>query len=194
MTLTPDTKVYVRWYGQTLEGEVADGGGFMGMTPVRIPLDGHHPVALFFPQHVYGSPEEVLGNSHVIPQDEPKIPKNDIIQACDRQGIEAFKKAYWDDGRGHLRVDKLDEFYQLWRKTMTPIGFAEAIPAEAPASNRIVSDERMEVLKEQLKDRLDKLPDHQPTPKPASPKPSKKMLRSTGQQVFRDSTQLALFD
>lgn len=194
MTLTPDTKVYVRWYGQTLEGEVADGGGFMGMTPVRIPLDGHHPVALFFPQHVYGSPEEVKGDSPVISYNEPEIPKNDIMQADDRQGIEAFKKAYWDDGRGHLRVDKLDEFYKLWREAMTPIGFAEAIPAEDPAKKRIVSDERMGELKEQLKARLDKLPDHQPTPKPASPKPSKKMLRSTGEQYFSDATQLVLFD
>lgn len=171
----PNGTVYVRWYGKTLQGEVADGGGVMGMTPVRIPLDGHHPVALFFPQHVYGSPEEVKGDSPVIPQDEQEIPKNDIIQACDRQGIEAFKKAYWDDGRGHLRVDKLDEFYQFWREAMTPVGFAEAIPAEAPAFPATVSGSD----------------DHRKT---AARKLSKRELRSTGRQDFGDTVQLSLFD
>ena len=50
--------VYVRWYGNILQGELLD-GECMGMKQVRIPLDGHHAIALFMPGHVYDSPEQV---------------------------------------------------------------------------------------------------------------------------------------
>ena len=194
--------VYVKWYGNVVQGELLD-GEYLGMKQVRIPLDGHHPIALFTPGHVYDSPEQVAENSSInfqksaeISEKAPKIsPKpvivspKDVLTADDRETIEAFKRDNWDYERGHLRIDKLDEFYKIWRMAMTPFGFVEA---EAP--KRIVSDERMEELKQQLKEKLDKLPEPQPAPKPASKKPSKKMLRSTGQQQFNDSTQLSLFD
>lgn len=66
--------VYVRWYGNVLEGEVVEGEGFMGMTPVRIPLDGHHPVALFMPQHVYESEE--LAKMQSFPVISPNTPRS----------------------------------------------------------------------------------------------------------------------
>lgn len=194
--------VYVRWYGNVVQGELLD-GECLGMKQVRIPLDGHNPVALFTPGHVYDSPEqiteessinfqksaEISENAPIIAKEEPKISPKDVLPADDRETIEAFKRDNWDHEHNHLRIDKLDEFYKLWRIAMTPFGFVEA---EAP--KRIVSDERMEELKLQLKEKLDKLPEQHPAPKPASQKPSKKMLRSTGQQQFKDSTQLALFD
>ena len=200
--------VYVRWYGNILQGELLD-GECMGMKQVRIPLDGHHPIALFMPGHVYDSPEQVTEKSSInfpksaeispkapiISKEESKISLKDILPADDREMIEAFKHDNWDHERNHLRIDKLDEFYKLWRMATTPFGFVEAKtakPVEAP--KRIVSDERMEELKQQLKEKLDKHQDPQPAPKPASPKPSKKMLRSTGQQHFNDSTQLSLFE
>ena len=200
--------VYVRWYGNILQGELLD-GECMGMKQVRIPLDGHHPIALFMPGHVYDSPEQVTEKSSInfpksaeispkapiISKEESKISLKDILPADDREMIEAFKHDNWDHERNHLRIDKLDEFYKLWRMATTPFGFVEAKtakPVEAP--KRIVSDERMEELKQQLIEKLDKHQDPQPAPKPASPKPSKKMLRSTGQQHFNDSTQLSLFE
>lgn len=194
--------VYVRWYGNVVQGELLD-GECLGMKQVRIPLDGHHPVALFTPGHVYDNPEQIAEKSSItlsksaeisekapiIAKEEPKISPKDVLPADDRETIEAFKRDNWDHEHNHLRIDKLDEFYKLWRMAMTPFGFVEA-----PAPKRIVSDEKMEELKQQLKEKLDKLPEQHPAPKPASKKPSKKMLLSTGQQQFKDSTQLALFD
>lgn len=201
--------VYVRWYGNVVQGELLD-GECLGMKQVRIPLDGHHPVALFTEGHVYDSPEQVAENSSInfqksaeisenapiIAKEEPKIsPKpvivspKDVLPADDREMIEAFKRDNWDYEHNHLRIDKLDEFYWLWRMAMTPFGFVEA-----PAPKRIVSDEKMEELKQQLKEKLDKLPEPQPAQKPVGQKSSKKMLRSTGIQQFNDGTQLALFD
>lgn len=194
--------VYVRWYGNVVQGELLD-DECLGMKQVRIPLDGHHPVALFTPGHVYNSPEQITEESSInfqksadisekapiIAKEEPKISTKDVLPADDRETIEAFKRDNWDHEHNHLRIDKLDEFYKLWRMAMTPFGFVEA---EAP--KRIVSDERMEELKLQLKEKLDKLPEPHPAPKSVRKKPSKKMLRSTGQQQFNDGTQLSLFD
>lgn len=128
--------VYVRWYGKVLEGELLDGEA-MGMKQVRIPLDGHRPIALFAPGHIYETEERAAKDS---PKDSPIIPRtipalpdnyqksaiNDVLPSDDRQSIEAFKQANWNYERGHLRIDKLDEFYQLWRMAMVPFGFVEA--------------------------------------------------------------------
>ena len=143
--------VYVRWYGKVLEGELLDGER-MGMKEVRIPLDGHHPVALFTPGHIYQSAAEIEGSNGKdakagLPQPaEPvclghgggECHKNveektfggprkststtDPLPSDDRQGIEAFKQANWDHVCNHLRIDMLDEFYQLWRMVMVPSG------------------------------------------------------------------------
>ena len=117
MMTAPGTKVYVSWYGRTLEGEVVDGDGFMGMTPVRIPLDGHHPVALFFPLHVYSSPELLTE----ISKDQSKVAEN-LTEISDEQSkvadpVQQFKESHWDEAHNHLRVNCLDEFYQLWLQT-----------------------------------------------------------------------------
>ena len=211
-------QVYVRWYDNVVQGELLEGES-MGMKQVRIPLDGHHPVALFTSGHVYDSPEQIAEKSSINPRksagispkapfiakEEPKNSPKDVLSADDRETIEAFKRDNWDHEHNHLRIDKLDEFYKLWREAMTPFGFVEAEasvtlpshkeePVSAEAPKRIVSDERMEELKQQLKEKLDKLPEPHPAPKPVSKKPSKKMLRSTGKQQFNDSTQLSLFD
>lgn len=184
--------VYVRWYGKVVEGELLDGES-MGMQQVRIPLDGHHPIALFTPGHVYDSPEQVTEKSSIncqetaeisqktseISQNQPDIAINDVLPADDRQSIEAFKEANWDHERGHLRIDKLDEFYWLWRMYMVPFGYVEA------ETKPVITNTAHEPC----------TPVQQPQPqKPTSQKPSKKMLRSTGEQQFTDSTQLALFE
>ena len=194
--------VYVRWYGNVVQGELLD-GECMGMKQVRIPLDGHKPIALFTPGHVYEAIEAV---PTCYPVKDPNIAISEMIKGhyeisqkesvaefiehtIDMQRVENFKRDNWDQEHNHLRIDKLDEFYKLWRIAMTPSGFVEA---EAP--KRIVSDEKMEELKQQLKEKLDKLPEPHPAPKPVRQKPSKKMLRSTGVQQFNDSTQLSLFE
>lgn len=191
--------VYVRWYGSILQGEVVENraeGLMAGMVAVRIQVQGMHATALFTPQHVYDSPEKVNADSPTIspkaPLSFPELPakeqistKIDVMPVNDREKIETFKRENWDAERGHLRIDKLDEFYQLWRMVIKPADFVET---DAP--KRIVSDERMEELKQKLKTTLGP----KPTPKSETPKPSKKMLRSSGVQQFNDSKQLALFD
>ena len=131
------SKVYVNWYGRTVEGEVVDGSGFAGMTPVRIPLDGHHPVALFMPQHVFASADQVKGNSPIIspnapkveaeprdiPRIEPKVspkdcptPEEYAAQVYVSTLVQQFKESHWDEAHNHLQTEYLEEFYQLWRK------------------------------------------------------------------------------
>ena len=189
--------VYVRWYGKVLEGELIEGES-IGMKQVRIPLDGHHPIALFTSGHVYQTEAEAFEGHEEFDPAKAKNKKfevkmdqisgnSPVISLND--SIKEFKLNNWDHEHNHLRTDKLDKFYQLWRKVMVPPGY---VVAEAP--KRIVSDEQMEELKEKLKEALDKQPAPQLTQKPVSPKPSPKILRSTGQQKFNDSIQLSLFD
>ena len=123
--------VYVRWYGNVVQGELLD-GETMGMKHVRIPLESHHPVALFTPQHIYDSPEQVTEKSSInvaksveISQNPPKIateqPKiaTDLTNTHpDLQRLQQFKTEHWDQERNHLRIDALDEFYQLYRDYM----------------------------------------------------------------------------
>lgn len=169
------SKVYVKWYGRVLEGELLD-GDYLGMKQVVIPLDGHKPIAMFAPEHVYDSPDQIAESTSMISTKAAEISTkpeivydSDVLPADDRQMIEAFKRENWDTERNHLRIDKLDEFYQLWRMVMRPSGFVEAT---APVT----------------------LPSHKEEPKPVAPKPSKKMLRSTGVQQFNNATQLSLFE
>ena len=186
--------VYVRWYGQVLQGEVMENkeeGLLAGMVAVRIQIQGMHATALFTPEHVYDSPEQIAENSSInspklakVSQNPQEISQNQQILAnnvsvyqtvdtCIRlQRIENFKAENWNHERNHLRTDKLDEFYQLWRTVMRPSSYVEA---ETVPQNRTP-------------------PVIQSQPKPVSSPPSKKVLRSTGKQPFNDSTQLSIFD
>ena len=147
--------VYVRWYDNILQGELLD-GEYLGMKQVRIPLDEHHPVALFTSDHVYESAEQIAENVPELTENVPNVPKvemvhlsevaywgTDVLPADDREMIETFKCDNWDQEHNHLRIDKLDEFYQLWREAMTPFGFVEAeavhescTPSQQPKSHK----------------------------------------------------------
>lgn len=117
--------VYVNWYGQTLQGEVVENrrtDSLADMVAVRIPLMGCHPVALFTPQHVYTSPEQIDGNSSKVSEEPSKVSEepSKVSSTVHNpsptwQRIQAFKASHWDEDRGHLKVDALDEFYQMWR-------------------------------------------------------------------------------
>lgn len=148
--------VYVRWYGNILQGELLD-GEYLGMKQVRIPLDGHHPVALFTPGHVYETIEAV---PTCYPVKDPSVAILDMIKGhyeisqkesvaefiehtIDMQRVENFKYGNWDQEHKHLRIDKLDEFYRLWREAMRPFGFVEAeavhescTPSQQPKSHK----------------------------------------------------------
>ena len=114
---TEGQTVYVLWYGKVLQGNVVRENDMMGMTAVRIPLQGQHPIALFTPGHVYDTADEA--------ENSKSVPKVSETSQC-----EAFKKAHWDTGRNCLRTDSLDEFYSLWKMEHTPHGHIEATARE----------------------------------------------------------------
>lgn len=110
--------VYVNWYGKMLQGEVVENrrtDSLADMVAVRIPLMGCHPVALFTPQHVYTSPEQIAGYSLIVSEKPSKVSSTVQNPSAAWQRIQAFKASHWDEARGHLKVDALDEFYQMWR-------------------------------------------------------------------------------
>lgn len=113
--------------------------------------------------------------------------------------LEDFKKLHWNQDRNHLQTDSLEEFYRLWRhraairagmqkvaKEMTyPVIHQEypSTPAEAmQTQRRIVSDEKMKELKQQLKEIV----------KPR--KLTAKEKRSTGRIEYQDAVQASIFD
>lgn len=116
-------RVYVRWYGKVVEGKLLD-GELLGMKPVQISLDGRKVVALFTPQHVYEKAADVMAVSptvnvsiqRVIPSTEKpsgNFFQQQYLQAKER--LEEFKRDNWDAEKNHLRIDKLDEYYELWK-------------------------------------------------------------------------------
>lgn len=75
-----------------------------------------------------------------------------------------FKREHWDAEHNHIETDALEEFYRLWSIAINwRIGMMKKQPeklsmkmehpvTDAEAKQRIVSDERMEELKQQLKE------------------------------------------
>ena len=136
---TEGQTVYVLWYGKVLQGNVVRENDMMGMTAVRIPLQGQHPIALFTPGHVYDKAEDAENSESVpkiaksVPEIEESVPKysENVPKVSETSMSEAFRKAHWDNERDHLRTDSLDEFYSLWKMEHTPQGHIEA-PAKEP--------------------------------------------------------------
>ena len=136
---TEGQTVYVLWYGKVLQGNVVRENDMMGMTAVRIPLQGQHPIALFTPGHVYDTADDAENSKSVpkiaksVPEIEESVPKyaESVSKVAETSQCEAFKKAHWDNVRNCLRTDSLDEFYSLWKMEHTPHGHIEA-PAREP--------------------------------------------------------------
>lgn len=108
-----ESPVFVPWNGKMLQGSLISENYMMGMTAVRIPLQGCHPVALFAPAHVILQPKEA--ESGISPEIFPNPPKVSGTTKC-----EAFKKSHWDHAHNHLMIDALNEFYSLWKMEHTP--------------------------------------------------------------------------
>ena len=136
---TEGQTVYVLWYGKVLKGNVVRENDMMGMTAVRIPLQGQHPIALFTPGHVYDTADDAENSKSVpkiaksVPEIEESVPKyaENVPKYSETSQCEAFKKAHWDSERNCLRTDSLEEFYSLWKMEHTPQGHIEA-PAKEP--------------------------------------------------------------
>lgn len=136
---TEGQTVNVLWYGKVLQGNVVRENDMMGMTAVRIPLQGQHPIALFTPGHVYDTADDAENSKSVpkiaksVPEIEENVPKyaENVPKVAETSQCEAFKKAHWDNVRNCLRTDSLDEFYSLWKMEHTQHGHIED-PAREP--------------------------------------------------------------
>lgn len=136
---TEGQTVFVPWYGKVLQGNVVRENDMMGMTAVRIPLQGQYPIALFTPGHVYDTADDAENSKSVpkiaksVPEIEENVPKyaESVPKVAETSQCEAFRKAHWDTERNHLRTDSLDEFYSLWKMEHTPQGHIEA-PTKEP--------------------------------------------------------------
>lgn len=210
------TKVYLSWYDfakgaeYVCKGEVVDNSLFDGTQ-----WQGYVNVS-FQPPHSAGP------FCHHFTEDKlsltpDNVPHDDCYLACAKksrtyehdhsvkpqasspseawQQVQQFKQDHWDYQHGHLSVDALDDYYQMWRDAIavkrgmmvqkTELKKMEmeypATPEEAMMPlKRIVSDEKMEELKAKLKDSFKK--------------PTAKELRSTGRIQFKDSIQTSFFD
>lgn len=206
--IPPDTTVYVRWYGQLLQGTVVNDHDLMGMVAVRIPLQGGHPVALYTPEHVYASAEEAQRIGYTLQHQEPAAtvpdgcPSGDPPTVSDHprpsptipnpsdawQAIQQFKQEHWDAVRNRLRTDALSDFYRLWRASVaakqgiiieTSAVLSEiAVGATAPIVTFPIVAEER----------------HQEPKQKVSVKLTRKQLRSTGRIEYTDSIQTSLFD
>lgn len=131
--------VYVRWYGDVVKGEIAayetDNQLLGTMIAVRIPLQGMHATALFFPEHVHQTAEEVM--EQLEEKEKPinflvqpdNVSEDNIIEISSVEqfpnnnwdALVAFKESHWDHEHNHLQVEALDEFYELWKEYSKPI-------------------------------------------------------------------------
>lgn len=141
----PGSTVYVRWYGKTLQGEVVPDDHrialFASMVHVRVPIQGTLVIAVFTPAHVYATADNVPGGfaAGAADKPEPTAPALSPIGNAEstvsspakpapspswstpaldahRTRYRQFKADHWDEEHNHLRVDALEEFYQLFRE------------------------------------------------------------------------------
>lgn len=185
------SNVYVHWYGKLLQGTVVNDNDLMGMVAVRIPLMGGHPVALFAPGHVYNSEEEA---QH---KEDTKSNSSDTWQA-----IQKFKEEHWNQERNHLRIDALEEFYQLWRTGIAAkfgvtieetavVTYDPGSPDGDHSSTYIVDAETDRILPELPTDVQQPQPERKAKMKV---KLTKKQMRSTDRIEYADSIQTSFFN
>lgn len=108
-----------------------------------------------------------------------------------------FKQEHWDYEHGHLSIDALDEYYQLWHDAIAAkCGFAIAHSAPVTYADASRRPTPTSVVSASVPDgspsgSTSTTPDGSPS---GTKKPSRKDLRSTGRIVFADSIQTSLFD
>lgn len=199
--------VYVRWYGRVLEGELLE-GEHLGMKQVRIPLDGHHPVALFAPGHVYETVEEmqeIVKEVYKYPKEFPTVAKlsetyptipgnqrnvatinGESVDLDDEAllGWIRFKYEHWDYEHNHLQTDALDDFYKIWRDqhSATIVPYEHCLKHGYPNSLKVEAPVT--------------LPSHQPevTPAKAVPKSGTPKARQKSHKPEKEAVQLSLFN
>lgn len=210
--------VYVNWYHNTLEGELLS-ELFLGMRQVRITLDGHRVVSLFAPSHVYPTLAEAttaLAGSASESPSAVTVPAAAPVPVASPAGssslsgsasesptsLSAFKSSHWDHDHNHLRVDALDEFYQLWRIAHGGSRYIAAVDPAAPGADH-TSVRILPQAPPPLPLRAAPVPTASPAGSSAfagsasesrPAKPTRRQLRSTSTIRFQDSVQTSIFD
>jgi hypothetical protein len=221
------TIVYVHWYGKLLQGTVINDHDLMGMVAVRIPIQGVEAIALFTPGHVYASTEEAQQARAAIQQQKPAAtipaagnvpdrprplpaPSTKATPSETWQAIQKFKQEHWDADCNHLRIDALEEFYQLWRaaiaakygvtiETSTIISVDPGSPDGDHSFMMTVDTETGKIV--QYAAALPKTQSpivteerYQQLKEKMKVKLTRQQLRSTGRIQYTDSIQTSLFD
>lgn len=196
--------VFVWWYGKAVQGMVVENKEvtpmLSSMMVVRIPIQGVHASALFMPKNVFATEELLLAKHKVFTPAEAKnkqfevkieapaaVEHPDVGPSCSefvsntmlqqaKTNLDVFKKSHWDHEHNHIRIDAINEFYNLWVDYMCARTGAMKQPKEteynpeadaydggpkpdaykqaAQPIKRVVSDKKMESLKQQLKTTL----------------------------------------
>lgn len=173
--------VFVWWYGKPVQGMVVENKEvtpmLSSMVVVRIPIQGVHASALFMPKNVFTSKEQLMFKHKVFTPAEAKnkqfevkietpVTEKPTIVATDAyKRLQEFKQTHWDQEHNHIRIDALNDFYDLLVAYMSAkisaekreekvmeaaIGLYLNPPAAQPIK-RIVSDNKMNELKGKLK-------------------------------------------
>lgn len=188
--------VFVWWYGKAVQGMVVENKEvtpmLSSMMVVRIPIQGVHASALFMPKNVFATEELLLAKHKVFTPAEaknkqfevkveaPAVNHPDVGPSCSevvsnlilqqaKTNLDVFKKSHWDNEHNHIRIDAINEFYDLWvdymcarTGAMKQTKNVKQMAIEAPSTpkeavqpiKRVVSDKKMESLKQQLKTTL----------------------------------------
>ena len=227
--MTLGTTVYLAWYdfrqqtehickGEVVDNELWAGTKQADMVNVRFQPPGmkapicHHFTADKLSEDATNIPHDdcylVCGKKTRAYRHDHTVSATLVASPSDAwQRKEQFKAEHWDYERGHLQLEYIDEFYQLWHDAIAAkLGYREypfpphpyvpmwtdwnnglkpqpisLVLAEAiNAAKRIVPDEKMEELKEKLKETFKE--------------PTAKEKRSTGSITYKDSIQTSLFD
>lgn len=106
------------------------------------------------------------------------------------QQVQQFKQEHWDYEHGHLAIDAIDEFYQLWHDAIAAklgvfqVG-TDSVPKPVPTSVPVASATEQSALS---------VPSARHQQPSAGIKLTKKQKRSTGTIQYQDSIQTSLFE
>lgn len=217
--MTLGTTVYVAWYDfqkqteHVCKGEVVDNELWAGTKQADMVNVSFQPPGMSGPIQHHFTADKLSEDATSVPHDDCYLVcgkktrffehdasarlKNDRkLNASDAwQQVQQFKTDHWDYEHGHLQLEHLNEFYQLWHDAIaakrgmmqqyTPQSTVKteypSTPAEAMKPiKRIVPDEKMEELKEKLKETFKE--------------PTAREKRSTGTVAYKDSIQTSLFE
>ena len=241
--MAPGTKVYLSWYdfgkktenickGKVVDNSLWDGTRWQGYVNVLFqPPHSAGPFCHHFPADKLSlTPDNVphddcylvCGKNTLTYQHDATVRQKPQQPSEAWQAIQQFKHEHWDFQQGHLRIESLEEFYQLWRAAVAAkLGITiekTAIVSVDPGSpdgdhsaKMIVDTETGEIVEYAA---VPQQPEQEPEPQPApiehipivseeryyelkqkmAVKLSKKQLRSTGRIEYSDAIQTSLFD